>query len=71
MAFLPDTAFHSFVVTNGTSPNTVTCKIDGVAGTSSGAIPAASWYSVAGTSGNPTTYFNAIEERIQILGISR
>jgi hypothetical protein len=71
MASAPDTSFHSFVVTNGTTANTVTCSIDGSAQTASGVIPPSTWYSVVGTSGNPTTYFNAIEERIQILGISR
>ena len=71
MASIPDTAFHTFVVTNGTTPNTVSCAIDGSSQTSSATIPAASWYSVLGTNGSPTTYFTAIEERIQILGISR
>jgi hypothetical protein len=71
MASIPDTAFHTFVVANGTTSNTVTCGIDGSSQTSSATIPPSSWYSVVGTNGTPLTYFTAIEERIEILGISR
>jgi len=71
MASMPDTAFHTFVVTGGTTPNTLTCQIDGSAQTSSATIPASNWYAVLGSAGSPLTYFTALEERIQILGISR
>lgn len=71
MATTPDGAFHTFVVTSGTTANTVSCKIDGTGQTSSGTIPASSWFSIVGTNGTPGSYFTAIEERIQILGISR
>jgi hypothetical protein len=72
IAAQPDAAFHTFIVTNGTTPNTVSCSIDGSSVTSSATIPPNSWYSILGTDGaTATTYFTALEERIQILGISR
>ena len=72
MPSTPDTAYHTLVVTNGTTPNSITCVIDGSSETSTATIPPSTWYSVLGTDGvSGTTYFTALEERIQILGISR
>ncbi len=71
MASTPDSAYHTFVVNSSTTPNTVSCKIDGSPATVTGTIPSSAWYAVLGTSGTPLTYFSALEERIQILGISR
>jgi hypothetical protein len=72
MAGIPDTKLHTYTITNGTTPNTVTCQIDSAtAANASGTIPGSSWFSVLGTNGVPLTTFTALEERIQILGISR
>ena len=72
IAVTPDAAFHTFVVSNGGVPNSVTCNIDSTSQTTVGTIAAASRYAVMGTIINAgLSYFSAIEARIHISGITR
>jgi hypothetical protein len=68
----PDTAMHTFAITNNGAANSLQCQIDGVSATASGTIPSGSWFSILGTStASASAGFAAAETRIHIGGISR
>jgi hypothetical protein len=72
IAVTPNAAVHTFTVSNGGAANSLTCSIDSTSQTAAGTIPAASWYAVMGTIINSgSSYFSALEARIQISGITR